>query len=292
MSLAARPDEHAPAWLVWTALWVVYLMWGSTYLAIRILVETIPPLLGAGVRFIAAGLIMHAVLFVRRGPRGASLSLKELGAATLVGALLLLGGNGLVTVAEQEVPSGLAALIVASVPLWVVLLRAVFRDRVGRPTLLATLVGFVGVAILVLPGGGSGDVSLGGLLTVVAASTFWAAGSFLSKYLPLPDDPFRSTAVQMLAGGVVTVLMALVVGESRGLEMSDLSAASIWAFVYLVFAGSLFAFTAYTWLLQHAPISKVATYAYVNPVVAIFLGWLILDELISPAIALGATVIV
>jgi len=289
---AQRADKAAPAWLVWSALWVVYLVWGSTYLAIRVVVETVPPLIAGGARFVAAGAIMQLVLMVRRGVKGVAVTGKEILACTLVGGALLLGGNGLVMVAEQSIPSGLAALVVAAVPLWVVVLRAMFGDRAPRATLISVVVGFIGVGVLVLPGSANGDASTAGILTVVLASSFWAAGSFFSKRLPLPDDPFTSTTIQMLCGGLLCIVVGLLAGEGGRLNLEAISTSSIVALVYLVIAGSLLAFTAYTWLLQHAPISKVATYAYVNPVVAIFLGWALLDEPVTVAVAIGATIIV
>jgi drug/metabolite transporter (DMT)-like permease len=213
-------------------------------------------------------------------------------ACALVGTALLFGGNGMVVLAERTVPSALAALIIGSVPLWVILLRAVTGERIDRSTLLGVVIGFVGVSILLLPGSGSTGASLGGMLLVVAAAASWASGSFFSRKLPMPKDPFVSTAVQMLTGGLVLLVAGLVHGEASGIDISSFSTSSMVAFVYLVVAGSWLAFTAYVWLLQNAPISKVATYAYVNPAVAIFLGWAILSEAITPVILLGAAVIV
>jgi drug/metabolite transporter (DMT)-like permease len=291
MRVLDRAREQSPTWLVWVALWIVYLVWGSTYLAIRVVVETMPPLLSGGARFLLAGAIMFAVLAARRGVAAFRVRLAEVIASTAVGTALLLGGNGLVTVAEQHVTSALAALIVASVPLWVVLLRFLSSERVSPGTLAGVAVGFVGVALLVAPGGGSAG-SVGYSLLIVVASMSWATGSFFSKKLPLPADPFVSTTVQMLCGGAVMTLVALVRGEASGLDVTQFSGASLAGFAYLVVAGSLLAFTAYVWLLQHAPISKVATYAYVNPVIAIFLGWLILSEQITTVIVIGASLIV
>ncbi|MDQ4095600.1 MAG: EamA family transporter [Actinomycetota bacterium] len=276
----------------WSALWTVYLVWGSTYLAIRVVVETIPPLLSAGVRFVAAGLIMAAFLAWRSGIGRMRVTLRELGASALIGTALLFGGNGIVSVAEQDVPSGLAALIIASVPLWVVVFRALFGDRASGGTLIGVVVGFAGVGILVAASGGSAGGSLGGVLLLILASFSWAGGSFFSAKVPLPKDPFVSTSVQMMTGGTALVLGALVVGEFDGLEMSSFSRGSLIGLAYLVVFGSLLAFTAYTWLLHNAPISKVATYAYVNPVVAVFLGWIILSETITPLMLVGAAVIV
>lgn len=288
----AASRSSAPAWMEWSALWTVYLVWGSTYLAIRIVVETLPPLLSAGARFITAGLIMAVFLMWRSGARRMRVTLREIGASALIGSALLLGGNGVVAIAEQDVPSGLAALIIASVPLWVVVFRALFGDRASGGTLVGVVVGFAGVGILVGSSGGSSGGSLGGVLLLVLASVSWAGGSFFSAKVSLPQDPFVSTSVQMLTGGAALVLGAFVTGEFNGLDPNSFSRASLLGLVYLVVFGSLLAFTAYTWLLHNAPISKVSTYAYVNPVVAVFLGWIILSETITPLMLVGAAVIV
>lgn len=286
----ARSDRAAPGWMVWSALWVVYLVWGSTYLAISVVVETMPPLLAASARFLVAGAVMWLVLRVVRGADGVRATAAEVKGSALIGALLLLGGNGLVSIAEETVPSGLTALLIAATPLWVVLWRVAARESVPGGTLVGVAVGFVGVALLVSPG--TGGATLLGIGLILVAALMWATGSFFSKRVTLPKDPFLSTALQMLTGGAIMAVAGVARGEAGGIDVGEFSAASLWAFAYLIVAGSLFAFTAYVWLLQHAPISKVATYAYVNPVVAIFLGWLILDESLTLRIAIGATVIV
>ena len=278
---------------VWVALWTVYIVWGSTYLAIKILVETIPALLGSGLRFFLAGLVFATFLAVRRGPGALRISGRELAGCAAVGTALLLGGNGLVAVAEDYgTPSGLTALVVASVPLWVVVFRTATGDRVRPATLLWVLGGFAGVAMLLLPGERPDDATVGGVLIVVAAAFCWASGSFASGRLALPDDPIRSTAFQMLSGGGAMALAGLVAGEGGQVDVGAFSTASVLAFAYLVVVGSLVAFTAYVWLLQHAPISQVATYAYVNPVVAIALGALFVGEEITPLVAVAALTIV
>jgi drug/metabolite transporter (DMT)-like permease len=292
MNLAINADRDAPAWLVWLNLWIVYIVWGSTYLAIRVMVETMPPLMASAFRFITAGALAFIYLLIRRGPSGVKVTRSELLASAAVGTALLLGGNGLVSIAERDVPSGLAALVIASTPLWVVVWRAVFGERVPGMTLLGVVVGFVGVGVLVLPGRDSAGASLLGLLLLVCAAGLWATGSFFSKRLPLPKDPFLSTVMQMLTGGAAMLVAGIARGEADQFVLSDFSTRSIVAVVYLIFIGSLVAFTAYTWLLQHAPISKVATYAYVNPVIAIVLGALILNEEITAFIAVGAALIV
>ncbi|HEV2812895.1 MAG TPA: EamA family transporter, partial [Solirubrobacteraceae bacterium] len=264
---------------IWVALWTVYLVWGSTYLAIRYVVETMPALLSAGARFFLAGALFALWLLVRRGPAALRVTRAELAGCTVVGVALLLGGNGLVSVGEdQGVPSGLAALVIASIPLWVVLFRRLAGERVGRATPLWIAIGFAGVAILLLPGDRPDDAPIGGMLVLVAAAFCWAGGSFASSRLAIPDDPIRATAVQMLVGGGVMVLVGLVAGEGGAVDFAAFSGESVAAFAYLVLIGSLCAFTAYAWLLKNAPISQVATYAYVNPVVAIALGALFVDE--------------
>jgi drug/metabolite transporter (DMT)-like permease len=284
--------DPAAGWLVWAALLVIYIVWGSTYLAIALVVETMPPLLAASFRFLVAGLLVAAFLVVRRGPRALRLNTAELAGASLVGLALLLGGNGMVMLGQREVPSGLAALIIAVVPLWVVVMRLLFRERVRRGTLLGVIIGFAGVAVLVVPRGISGTVALGGMLLLIVAAASWAAGSFYSRRLRLPADPFVSTAVQLIAGGLGLAVVGVAVGELGLLHGAQFSSSSIIGLLYLISFGSILAYTAYTWLLQHAPVSKVATYAYVNPVVALALGWLILSEEISLTILLGGAMIV
>jgi drug/metabolite transporter (DMT)-like permease len=276
---------------VWSALGVVYLVWGSTYLAIAIAVQTLPPLLSAGIRFLLAGALLAVWLVARQGRAALGVSRAQLGSAALVGILLLAGGNGLVVLAERTVPSGLAALVVASVPLWIVVFRLIAGDRVAASLVIGVLVGFAGVAILVVPRGASGEVDAAGLLMVVGASFSWALGTFASPRLPTPRDPLASTAVQMLAGGGLLIVVAMAIGEPARADPSAFSTASLLALAYLVVFGSLVAFSAYTWLLQHAPVSVVATYAYVNPVVAVLLGALVLGEAVTPSMLIGAAII-
>lgn len=286
----AVPDSP-PEWQVWTGLWIVYVVWGSTYLAIRILVETVPPLLGGGVRFILAGAAMLAVMAARRGARSLRLGRPELLSCLLVGTLLM-GANGVISVAELEVPSSMAALLIGSVPLWVVLYRRGLGEHVRARSAAAVLIGFAGVALLLLPGKQTGGASLAGLLACVGAAGMWAGGSVASPRVRLPRDPFVSGGWQMLLGGGVCALTGLVAGETADIDVGAFSTRSLLAFGYLVVFGSWLAFTAYGWLLQNAPLSKVATYAYVNPVVAIALGFAVLDEAVTWLTLAGAAVIV
>lgn len=278
---------------IWLALWTVYLVWGSTYLAIRYLVETIPALLGSGVRFFVAGLLLAAWMVVRGGWAAMRVTRAEVVGCALIGCALLLGGNGLVAVSEDlGTPSGVAALIVATVPLWVVAFRWGSGDHASRSALLWVLAGFTGVALLLLPHDRPEGATVGGILILVAGAFCWAAGSFASgRLVRVPDNPLRANAWQMLIGGSVMALVGLLAGEGAEVHPSEFSGESIAAFAYLVVAGSLIAYTAYVWLLQNAPISQVATYAYVNPVVAIALGALFVDEEVTP-IVVGAAAII
>ncbi|MFJ6483075.1 MULTISPECIES: EamA family transporter [unclassified Streptomyces] len=276
---------------VWAALALVYVVWGSTYLGIRVVVETMPPFLSAGARFITAGLLLSAVVAWRYGPAALRATRAQLASAALVGLLLILGGNGLVVLAETSVPSGLAALLVAAVPMWVVVLRASSGDRPPLRTLAGVLVGLSGLAVLTSPGL-SGSVRLSGVLMVLAASVLWSLGSFSAPRLKLPDNPLTGSAYQMFVGGAAAVVVGLLRGEQRGLDPTAFSTASWWALGYLTVVGSLVGFTAYVWLLQAAPLSLVSTYAYVNPVVAVALGTLILDEALTWQILVGGAIVV
>ncbi len=287
----ADAPAGAPGWQIWTGLWIVYIVWGSTYLAIRVVVETVPPFLSAGARFSLAGAAMLAFLTWRRGRAVLRPTRRQLLSCFAVGTLLM-GANAVVSVAEVDVPSSMAALLIASVPLWVILYRRALGDRVAGISVGAVLVGFVGVALLLLPGKQTGGAPLLALLTVVAAAAMWAGGSVASTRLTLPRDPFVSSAWQMLLGGGVCALTGVLTGELGDFHPADFSARSLIGFAYLVVFGSWLAFAAYAWLLQNAPVSRVATYAYVNPVVAIALGWAILGEAVTKTTFVGAAVIV
>jgi drug/metabolite transporter (DMT)-like permease len=289
---AAQLNRRAPEWQVWAALLIVYIVWGSTYLAISVVDETMPPLLAAGVRHLSAGTILFIILLAVRGSAALPRSRDEWLGAGFVGLALLLGGNGLVVVAETTVPSGLTALIIAIVPLFVVLLRRIFGERVAIGTYAGIALGFVGVAVLVVPHGISGTVDMIGMLMLIGASLSWAIGTFFSKRVDLPADPLASTGVQMLAGGGSLLVAGVLTGESARVQLSSFSTASVVALGYLILLGSVLAYTAYTWLLQNTTVSRVSTYAYVNPLVAIVLGSLLLHEPIDVYIVLGAAMIV
>ena len=283
-------SRRASSLNVWLALGIVYVVWGSTYLAIAIAVQTLPPFLYAGLRFLLAGVILTGWLAFR----GVDLrvSRRELQGAAVVGILMLSVANGLVVLAERTVPSGVAALIVASIPLWIVVYRMVSGEPVGRDLLAGVLLGLVGVAVLVVPGGLNGTVDPIGAIMLFVATLAWALGTFLSPRLATPRNALVSTSYQMLAGGVALLVAGLGRGELAHVDPATFSSSSLIAFAYLVVFGSLVAFSAYTWLLQNASVSLVSTYAFVNPVVAVVLGALILAEPITPTIVIGAAIIV
>jgi drug/metabolite transporter (DMT)-like permease len=276
---------------IWTALAIVYIAWGSTYVGIRVMDRTAPPLIGGAVRFLAAGALMYGFVVLRRR-RLPRISGRELASLALVGVLLLSGGNGLVTLAERRVPAGVAALLVASMPLWVLVLRTVTGDRPRRATLVGLAIGFCGVGLLVLRGGQGHGVDVAQMLVVVGAALSWATGSFLSAKLPLPADVAAGTAIEMLIGGAALAGLGPLVGERWQALIGQASTDAWIAIAYLALAGSILAFTAYVWLLQNAPISKISTYAYVNPVVAVVLAAVILGEAVTPFMVLGGAVIV
>ena len=268
----------------------VYLIWGSTYLAIRVVVSSLPPLGSAGVRFTFAGAVLAAVIVLTRRVSGLRVTGRELRGAAIVGLALLLGGNGLVQLGERDVPSALAALIVGSTPLWIVLYRRIAGERIEGTVLAGVVIGFAGVGLLVVPRGVSGEIAPIGLLFMLLAPASWGWGTFMSKRLAVPRDALASTTLQQVLGGLGLLAAALATGERA--EPSEWSDRSLVALGYLVVFGSLVAFSAYTWLLAHVNVSKVSTYAYVNPVVAVLLGALILGEPITPTIVLGGLLVI
>jgi drug/metabolite transporter (DMT)-like permease len=275
---------------LWAALWVVYLVWGSTYLGIKLAVRTLPPLLTAGTRFLAAAAVLAAILAIAR--RSLRVDRREALSAAGLGVALLACGVGMVHVAETRIDSGVAAMIAGSVPLQIVVWRALAGERVPRATVLAAGVGLVGLALVVGPGGlGGGSVAVG-LLVMLAASLSWSRGSFVSRRLALPGDPFVATVYEMIGGGFVLVGAGLAVGEAGRLDADALQPGPIAAWAYLALVGSVIGFSAYAWLLKHAPISQVVTHQYVNPLVAVALGALLLGERPAPTTLAGAALIV
>ena len=268
----------------------VYILWGSTYLAIRIGVGTIPPFIMGAVRFLIAGSVLYLVVRPRERP-----TLEQWKSAAIVGVLLLVFGNGAVMWAEQKMPSGIASLVVAVVPLWMVLLDWACRGG-KRPTaivMVGVLLGLAGLAILVNPFAPSTTtVDRVGVLALLGGSLSWAVGSLYSKHAPHHPKPLVGPAMQMLAGGVGLAIISVVSGELSEFHPGAVSTHSMLAVLYLVTFGSLVGYSVYIWLLRVATPSAVSTYAYVNPVVAVFLGWLILSEPLTPRTLLAAAVIV
>ena len=290
----ALPKAPAAVGLIVVALLVVYVVWGSTYLGIRVVVEEAPPFLGMGSRYFVAGLLLALVLSTRGGFRRLRVTRRELLGCGALGLLLPVLGNGLVSVGENlGAPSGVTALLIAIAPLMIAIFRFASGDRPRTMSIVGLLLGFAGLAYLILVGrttGGDDRVPIGAALIVLFASTCWAFGSWVQPRLTLPADAFVMTVHEMWIGGSILLVVGTISGER--LDLASYSADTYLAWGYLVVFGSMVAFTAYVWLLGNAPISLVATYAYVNPVVAVALGALILDEPITSAVLVGGAVIV
>jgi drug/metabolite transporter (DMT)-like permease len=275
------------------AFGALYTIWGSTYLAIRLAIETLPPFLMASARFLVSGVALYSYARLRGGAERPTRV--EWRSAAIVGGLLLLGGNGGVVWAEQRVPSGLASLIVATVPLWMVLLDWA-RPGGRRPSLgvsAGLLLGTAGLVVLVGPGifSGRGAVDGAGTLALLGSALAWAAGSVYSQHARLPSSPLLATGMEMLAGSVLLFAAALVAGQTS-VDVGAVSLRSWLALLYLILFGSLIGFTAYIWLLKVAPPARVSTYAYVNPVVAVLLGWAVLAEPLTPRTWAAAGIII
>ena len=279
----------------------IYLVWGSTYLGIRIAVETLPPFLMSGARFLVAGSIIAAFIALTRGFRATRRQWRD---NAIIGAFLLLGGNGLVSWAEQKVPSGIATLMVSVGPVFIVLLdwaaHRYFKDgqRGTRPNWLTFVglgAGFSGLFLLVGPSVlSTGSDALDGwrVFGLLIACLSWSVGSLFTRYAHEPAEPFTGAAIQMLCGGVWLMLVSLIRGEPFTFDLAAVSRESLLAWAYLVVMGSLVGFTTFVWLMKHSTPARVATYAYVNPIVAVFLGWLILHEPVNPRIFVAAAIII
>jgi drug/metabolite transporter (DMT)-like permease len=279
---------------IWLALIALYIVWGSTYLGIKFAIETIPPFFHAGVRFLISGLIL--VIWQRSA--GQSMPTRKQWISTaIIGTLLLLGGNGLVAWAEQFIPSGIAALIIGSSPMFLVIGEAI-RPNGVKPNwqgIVGLLIGFVGIFILVGPSeisGGSTKLNPFGVMALLAACLFWATGSIYSKTADLPKSSLMNTGAQMLMGSMSLFIVSLISGELNGWDVTAVSARSLYGLTYLTLVGSLVGFASYGWLLQNAPISLVSTYAYVNPIVAVLLGTLFANEVLEPRIWVATGIII
>ena len=279
---------------IWIALLALYIVWGSTYLAIRFTVETIPPFMSAGIRFLVSG----AILLIWRRASGDSMPTKRQWRSTaIVGLFLLLGGNGLVSFAEQYVPSGIAALIIGSMPLWMVSIEAVRPGGVkpNWPAILGLLIGFGGIFLLVGPAeltGGGHTFNMLGVGTLLMAALLWSIGSIYSRNTDMPKSSLMSTGAQMLTGSLGLFIVSSLTGELNGFSFANVTLNSWLGLLYLITIGSLIGFVSYGWLLQNASVSLVATYAYVNPLVAVFLGAWLADETINARILIAGLVII
>lgn len=279
---------------LWIALLALYIVWGSTYLAIRFAVETLPPFLHGSIRFLVSGLI----LFIwRRSAGDPTPSTSQWKSTAIVGIFLLLGGNGLVSLAEKTVPSGIAALIIATAPFWLVMFEA-FRSGGAKPTwqsILGLIIGFGGVFLLIGPAeitGAQQKFDPFGVVVLLIAPVLWSLGSIYAKGADMPKSTLLSMGMQMLTGAVALFVVSVVTGELRGFSFSEVTTRSWWGLLYLITFGSLVGFVSYGWLLQNAPISLVSTYAYVNPIVAVFLGWLLAGEMLNARIAVASAIII
>ncbi|MBM3669619.1 MAG: EamA family transporter [Actinobacteria bacterium] len=289
-----RGVVEAPMSRVAPPLFTLWILWGSTYLGIALVVQTMPPILANGLRFLAATVVLTLAVVVMQGIRVLRVTRRQLRATIVMGVMLLGVGIGTMSLAQRYVPSGIAALIVSAMPLWIVIFRFRAGDRPSRLTLTGVAVGIVGLTLMLLPGGTtpvSGtdrDVFLW-CLAITVSSFLWALFSWRSTRYDLPSNPLTTTVYELGAAGVVLSVLGLLIGER--FDVSEFSVASWWGWAFLVFA-SVVAYVCYVWLLNNAAMSLVATYAYVNPVVAVFLGWLIIGEPISRDVIIGLTIVV
>ena len=293
---AQRSQGISKSQLTWLSLWTVYLIWGSTYFAIAYVIESMPPLLAMGIRFLIAGLLLALIISLRQGTSELKIPRAELKSSLLMGFLLLGFGIGTVSIAQAYVPSGIVALIIAALPLWIAIFRTISGEQLAKVSWLGLMIGFAGVALLLKPGSITpvSDIENSKLflfmLLVLLGNIGWALGTFLAPRFPLPKNTLVFTAYEMLAGGASLTLAGFIKGES----ISDFLDATSWSwlwFVYLIIFGSIAAYTAYLWLVANAPVSLTATYAYVNPIIAVALGAIFLDELITSAYAIGGLII-
>ncbi len=290
LGAVGRLSKRASGWRVWSALLIVYILWGSTYFGIRVMVETMPPLLAAGLRFGAAALVLSLIAALR-GEWRTGLSKGQILSCALVGVALFAGGNGLLALSEQRIPSGVASLVIACSPLLVALMGLVaFRTPIGLWQGAGMALGFGGLFILGRPGGGA-HLDPIGLLEVLCAATCWSLGSVIASRSPLPGTPLAAASLQQAFGALSLLLLGLTSGELNGFQSGHVSGRSLLAVAYLITFGSLVAFTAYSWLVTTAPLSLVFTYVYVNPVVAVALGALFIGERVTSTILIGGAVI-
>lgn len=290
------PQISKPS-LTWISLWTVYIIWGSTYFAIAYVIETMPPLLGMGIRFFIAGVLLSLLIMINSGWKEFRIAAVEIRTSAVMGFVLLGFGLGNVALAEEHVPSGIVALIIAALPLWIAIFRTIDGQRPTALSWIGLITGFLGVALLLKPGsvksvnGEDSTTVLFFMFMVLLGNIGWALGTYLAPRYPLPKNALVFTAIEMLAGGVSLTIAGLVKGESLG----DFLDASNWSWIwfwYLVIFGSIIAYSAYLWLVSNAPVGLTATYAYVNPIIAVTLGAVFLDEVITVNYAVGGSIIV
>ena len=284
---AARPAAR-----IWLALGTVYILWGSTYLGIKYAIETIPPLMMGSLRFIAAGGVLY-LLAIRTGDRRRDpIGTRQWMAALVIGGALLVGGNGGVILAEQYAPTGVVALLVATAPLWMAIIdRVVFGRRLPALVIVGLLIGFGGVAFLI-GSPGSGHINLFGAALALAAPLCWASGSVFTRHVKLPVRPLVAASMEMLWAGLLFGVASILTGELGRVHWQQVSTTSLVALLYLIVFGSLVGFSAYVWLLRSAPLSLVSTYAYVNPVVAVILGTIVVGEAINARLVIAGGIII
>ena len=283
--------------MTWFALWTVYIIWGSTYFAIAYVIETMPPLLSMGIRFFIAGVLLSLFVIATKGFKEMAVPKAEIRTSVILGFVLLGFGLGNVAVAEKHVPSGIVALIIAALPIWIAIFRFISGERPSIRTWLGLIIGLVGVALLLKPGsvqsvsGEGSSTVIFYMFMVLIGNIGWALGTFLAPRFPLPNNALVFTAYELLAGSVSLTLAGFIKGEELGDFLDGSNWSWLW-FAYLVTFGSIIAYTAYLWLVQNAPVSLTATYAYVNPVIAVALGAIFLDEVITMSYAIGGLIIV
>ncbi len=282
---------------LWLNLWLVYIIWGSTYLAIALAVKDMPPLIAMGTRFIFAALVLGTWLTIKNGARALRITRNQFINVSVMGGLLLGGANGSVAAAERYAPSGIVALIISMLPVWILIMRAMSGDRPTKVGLLGVAIGLAGVAILLKPGsihplqGVTSNVMVWWCFVALLGNLGWAIGSFLAPKFSMPASSYVATFYQLIAGGFILVAIGTMTGE-RISDWADAGPAAWWSWIYLAFIGSIVAYSAYFWLVRNAPISLTSTYAYVNPVIAVALGVIFLNEKINLSYVLGGGVVI
>jgi drug/metabolite transporter (DMT)-like permease len=287
------PTRTAPArWLILAAFAAIYIVWGSSYLGIHFALETMPPFFMAGLRFVLAGGLLIGWALLRGSPFP---NLKQWRSAVIVGFMLFVLNNSLIVFAEKQgVPTGVVALLIATTPIWIVIINALRGQKPTRGVMGGIVLGFVGIALLIGPAklASGANFDLPWAFGVMAAALFWALGSMYARSAPLPASSPLSTGMQLFTGGLMQLILSAVTGEIGTVNIAEFSAKSWFAVIYLVIFASIIAFTAFVWLMRVCPPERVSTYAYVNPVIAVFLGWALAGETLTPLTLLAAAIIV